>query len=947
MITSARWIANRERRCTGFPTMAIGVSRATDAIVPTVMGTAGAPTRLSIVRAPLVPFAFAVTAGIVLDRYASIPLPTSLVVAVFGILTWAIMFFGGKPEVAVVYLGISAAALGAGYHHGYLHVYAADDIGEFVTADARPAKLRGVLEEEPRIQWLPAELKESLAPSPRALEDERNIQSRPRQNPLQSIPPRLDLNLAEPTVAVIRVSRLRRADDQLAVSGRARLIVTGHLPSRLYVGDEIEVVGRFLTPHGPANPGEFDYASHLLDQRIRAELVVKTPDGVKCLARGWHWSWAGWLAILRGWAQWTLDRAMPQESVLSTALLLGESFSIYPDPMTNEDWDRYKRTGVIHVLAISGQHLMMLAFFLWYLIRLLGIPRSRAAWFVALFLLGYSLLTGGRPPVMRSAVMVCVYCGALILRRRVLLPNSFALAWLIVALLNPTDIFDAGCQLSFLSVAVLYWYTDRWFGNNTSLERPVEERRTIWQRILLHFANGSLEPPINERRPFLQLMARMLLQFANGPLDECRPFGQKIFLHLVRETWLSYKVTFVIWLSLLPLVASRCQVIPLVGLVIGPPVVLLTSIALIAGFLLLLAAVVWAPAAVLFGWVVGWCLTRCDRLVHISDVFPGSYWYVGTVPDWWLWLLYPGLLVFLTLEPLRQRWRWAALAGLAWLGISLLSEAITLATGELRCTFLAVGHGGCTVLETPDGRTLLYDAGALGGPDVARRQIAPYLWYRGIRRIDHVFLSHADLDHFNGICALLDRFAVGSVIFTPTFVNKRAPGVQLTLAALERHHVPTRVVRAGHRLQAGEVQFEVLHPPAVGPEGIENARSMVLLVRHARHTFLLTGDLEGPGLARVLSLAPVHIDVLMAPHHGSRFANTAELAQWAQPTLVVSCEGPPRGPVRPPEPYTPMGARFLGTWPHGAVTVRSHASGLVVETFQTKYRFVIRPNRAP
>jgi competence protein ComEC len=189
--------------------------------------------------------------------------------------------------------------------------------------------------------------------------------------------------------------------------------------------------------------------------------------------------------------------------------------------------------------------------------------------------------------------------------------------------------------------------------------------------------------------------------------------------------------------------------------------------------------------------------------------------------------------------------------------------------------------------------------------------------------------------------ALLDRFAVGQVSCTPTFPDKDAAGVKETLAAIEKRGVPLRIVRAGDRLGAGDVQFEVLHPPAVGPEGNENSRSLVLLVLHAGHTLLLTGDLEGLGLARVLALNPVRADVFMAPHHGSRFPNTPELARWAQPKVVVSCEGPPRGPTRPAEPYTSMGATFLGTWPHGAVTIRSHASGLIIETFQTQQRFVI------
>jgi competence protein ComEC len=852
--------------------MAIGLPATHDPTVSRSKRTADSLSADSLWQAPLLPLALALTTGIVLDRSASIPLPVSLVAAVAAMLAWALASFGGKDRLAVVYVAIGAAAFGAGYHHRYRSVYAGDDIGEFVTANPGPAQLRGVVDEEPTIQW------------------------QPPHSPLRSIPDST-LGRKDPTVAVIRVSQFRQADDWLAVSGRARLIVAGHLDG-LHVGDEIEVVGRLSAPRGPANPGEFDYASYLLDQRIRAELVVvKTPVGVTRLARGWPWSLAGWLAVVRGWAQRILTQTMPREqSGVATALLLGESSS-----MTNEDWDKYIHTGVIHVLAISGQHLVLLALLLSFMMRLMSIGRSRGAWFIATVLLGYALLAGGRPPVMRSAVMVCVYCGGLILHRPAQLPNSFALAWMIVALLNPTDIFNAGCQLSFLSVAVLYWGASRWFRRDKDpLKRLVEETRPLWQRLSVRVA---------------------------------------------RAVALSYAVTLVIWLCLVPLVAYRYQVVSLAGLVISPPLVCLTSVALIAGFPLLLVAAVYAPLALPFAVLVRWCLAGCDFLVHLGEGLPCSYFYLGTVPLWWLWLFYPGLLVALVWEPLQRRWRWMALAGVAWLCVGLLGGAIAVPSDELRCTFLAVGHGGCAVLETPDGRTLLYDAGALGGPDVTRRQIAPYLWYRGIRRIDEIFLSHADLDHFNGLLALLERFAVGQVTHTPTFPDKDAAGVRLTLAALATYRVPRRVVRAGDRLEAGEVQFEVLHPPAVGPEGNENARSLVLLVRHAGHTLLLTGDLEGPGLARVLTLPAVHADALMAPHHGSRFANTPELARWARPNVVISCEGRPNGPVRPPEPYTALGATFLGTWPHGAVTVRSHVSGLIVETFQTGQCFVVRASR--
>jgi competence protein ComEC len=230
---------------------------------------------------------------------------------------------------------------------------------------------------------------------------------------------------------------------------------------------------------------------------------------------------------------------------------------------------------------------------------------------------------------------------------------------------------------------------------------------------------------------------------------------------------------------------------------------------------------------------------------------------------------------------------------------------------------------------------------------VTRRHVAPFLWQRGVRRLDEVFLSHADLDHFNGVPALLERFAVGQVTTTPTFAQRGNRPVEATLKALARHGVPLRVVRAGDRLSAGEVRIDVLHPPAQGPEGNENARSLVLLVRHGGHALLLTGDLEGAGLARLLGMAPVRVDVLQAPHHGSPSANPLRLAEWARPAVAVACQARPRtGPGRE-DVYARVGGRLLGTWPHGAVTVRSSAAGLTVETYRTKLRLTLGRGPAP
>ena len=812
----------------------------------------------------MVPVALAFTAGVVLDRTVSISIFVSLAAAFVCLLAWLFTHGHKHSALPLLYLAAACGAMGAAYHHWHREICAADDIGKFTSDLPQPAVVRGMLDEEPMVHGqLPSD-------------------------PLKSFP------TGEFTTAIIRVQSLKQASDWINASGRARLVVSDRLQD-VHVGDEVEVIGRLQKPYSPANPGEFDFESAQKDQGIRAEIQVrKTAAAIARLSRGWTSSFSGWLAVIRGRAERTLQERLPVEtSGVAAALLLGESST-----MTFGDWDKYIRTGVIHVLAISGQHLVVLAFFLWWILRLFQVRRKHGALLVAGMLLAYALLTGGRPPIMRSAVMVLAACIGIVLRRPAMTANSFALAWIVVGILNPSDLFNAGCQLSFLSVAIIYWGTGPWLRKGQDpLERLVEESRPMWQRLL-------------------------------------RSVGSQIAI--------SYAITLVITVALFPLIASRYQLISLAGLVIGPPVVLLTSIALLAGFLLIPATLIWSPLGTPLAWITHWSLLGCEYLVTKADGFRWGHWYVGDVPEWWLWGFYGGLFGLLTIRALQRHWRILAASGLGWLCIGLLSGATRTVPDELRCTFLAVGHGGCTVLETPDGRVLLYDTGSLNGPDVTRRQIAPFLWSRGIRRIDEVFISHADLDHFNGLPSLLERFTIGQVTCTPTFSEKPTPGVRFTLEALQREKIPVRIVSAGDRLSAGPVEMEIIHPPAIGPEGNENTRSMVMLVRHAGHTILLTGDLEGAGLERVLAMDIPNIDVLMAPHHGSRASNTPRLAAWARPKLVVSCEGVPRGFIRAAEPYSESGARFLGTWPHGAVTLRSHTTGLVVETFRSRERFVLR-----
>ena len=250
---------------------------------------------------------------------------------------------------------------------------------------------------------------------------------------------------------------------------------------------------------------------------------------------------------------------------------------------------------------------------------------------------------------------------------------------------------------------------------------------------------------------------------------------------------------------------------------------------------------------------------------------------------------------------------------------------------------LAVGHGLAVVIQTPDGQTLLYDCGRLGDPTVGRRIIAPALWARGVSRIDAVFLSHADQDHYNGLPDLLDRFPIGTCASRPGFAGAaNPPAIELIDQFGPRHPGPADHGARSRGKPAG-VRFTVRHPPAGWyPETSDNARSLVLDVAYAGRHLLLTGDLEQPGLDRA--------DGAAAPRAAAgRHLGPAPRRQDGQPGLALRVGQTPdrrrqpapsarHGQRRPAAARTPGNSRPADL-AHGAIRLRWTADGIVASGF--------------
>lgn len=799
-------------------------------------------------RSPLLSPALAATAGVALDRSLEPPFAAGL--ATGGVALVAAVLFR-SARLGTVYFLAAVAALGGTYHAWRCRLVRADDVAHLAGRQKTPARLRGVVADGPHRPPPPAADRRPLysqkaAPSAWLLLDVHSLGDAPASG-------------------VVRVN----------VSGKEGTSAAALLAG-LRSGDEAEAIGQLALVEPPGNPGEFDPSYAWSAQGVRATLRAR-PDAVRKTADGWHVSPRGWLAAAREAAASALRRSLadPEIEPLGHALLLGEGA-----PMTPDGWAKYVRTGVVHVVSISGQHLVVIAWLAWLVLARLGVRQRYAVAVIACAVLAYAVLTGARPSALRAVAVACALCGALLARRRTTSANLFAFAWLVVGLVNPASVFEAGCQLSFLAVALLAWCAPRFFP-----DAPADPLDALIDR---------------SRPPWLRLGRQVLAQAGKA-----------------------YAVNLIVWLAIVPLAAHHSGIVAPSALLLGPPLALLTGVALVIGFALL------ALAPFGLGWLLSyplwWSLAGCEWLVDGADSC-NLHVYCGQVPAWWLLAFYAGLFAVFASPPLLARWRRLAPAGVAWLALLLVLGATGRPARELRVAFLDVGHGGCAVVRTPDGRVLLYDVGAIRGPDAVRRVVAPYLWGEGVSRIDDVVLSHPDLDHFNGLADLAERFALGRVLTSDSFFDRKTPAIEVTRDRLRRHGVPVERLGAGDRLSAGEASIDVLHPPR-GFVGTTNEESVVLLLTHAGRSVLLTGDLEGAGLAALLRQPARRTDVIQAPHHGSSKPDAEGLLRWCSPRLAVSCQAAPAD-GRTAERYHKVGVEFWTTWKHGAVSVSVGPDGV-------------------
>ncbi len=629
----------------------------------------------------------------------------------------------------------------------------------------------------------------------------------------------------------VKVSQIEREDYNIKTQGS--ILVNTYLDDCSYeYGDVLKIKGKLEKPIRQKNFGEFDYELYLAREKIFTYLNIWQEKDIQKIGEDDSNFLVSFSLSARDKIKEITKQTLPPPyNYLLVGMLLGEKSFIPPHLK-----EVFAEAGIMHILAVSGLHVGIIAMALLAFLSILRLPKKLKLLTLILILLIYASITGFRPSVLRATIMFILLIGGKLINRSRNLNISLFFAAFLILLSNPLILYDAGFLLSFI--------------------------------VTFSIINIS---------PILQELFSKIVVWIKNPLA----------------------VSTAAWIGIFPLSAYFFSKVSIISIVSNIFIIPLTGIAVILGFVTFFIGLVSISLAGVIANINYLILNLITLIAKSFSLLPFAFIYVAKPSIMVIALYYLTVFLIIEIfykKTLSHKIKKKAALIIIPVVLLIIIIQVFYPAGHLKVNFINVGEGDCILIEAPNKINILIDGGGTpqGDFDVGSKIVIPYLRRKGINKINLLVLTHPHLDHLEGLLPVIKEFKVDMVLDSGLICDSSEYKEFISL--IQKKDIPYHQAKAGDNfIFNNNLEIFLLNPlydSDFYDESDFNNASIVVKLFYKNADFLFTGDIEEAAEKKLLIWQNIlQSDILKVGHHGSATSTNLEFLDKVDPSIAVITVG--------------------------------------------------------